>query len=58
MKAVYGQDNSDAMLIKLNLAWMGAEAIFCPTATYTSDRTQEKILAQANAISNQLWFYV
>ena len=40
-----------------NLAWMGAEAVFCPTATYTSDRTQEKILAQANAISNQLYFF-
>lgn len=38
-----------------NLAWMGAEAVFCPTATYTSDRSQELILAQANAISNQLY---
>lgn len=38
------------------LAWMGAEAVFCPTATYTSDRSQEMILAQANAISNQLYF--
>ena len=40
-----------------NLAWMGAEAIICPTATYTSDRTQELILAQANAISNQVYFF-
>jgi len=40
-----------------NLAWMGAEAVFCPTATYTSDRSQEMILAQANAISNQLFFF-
>ena len=40
-----------------SLAWMGAEAIFCPTATYTSDRAQELILAQANAISNQLYFF-
>jgi len=40
-----------------NLAWMGAEAIFCPTATYTSDRPQEMILAQAAAISNQLFFF-
>jgi formamidase len=40
-----------------NLAWMGAEAIICPTATYTSDRSQELILAQANAISNQLYFF-
>ena len=36
---------------------MGAEAVFCPTATYTSDRSQEMILAQANAISNQLFFF-
>jgi predicted amidohydrolase len=40
-----------------NLAWMGAEAVFCPTATYTSDRFQEMILAQASAISNQLYFF-
>ena len=39
-----------------NLAWMGAEAVFCPTATYTSDRPQEVILAQANAMMNQLYF--
>ncbi len=39
-----------------SLAWLGAEAVFCPTATYTSDRPQEMILAQANAISNQLFF--
>lgn len=40
-----------------SLAWMGAEAVFCPTATYTSDRAQELILARANAISNQLFFF-
>jgi predicted amidohydrolase len=40
-----------------SLAWMGAEAVFCPMATYTSDRAQEMILAQANAISNQLYFF-
>ncbi|MCP4629044.1 MAG: carbon-nitrogen hydrolase family protein [bacterium] len=40
-----------------SLAWMGAEAVFCPTATYTSDRAQEMIMAQANAISNQLYFF-
>jgi predicted amidohydrolase len=40
-----------------HLAWMGAEAIFCPTATYTSDRSQEMVLAQATAISNQLFFF-
>ena len=42
--------------IARNLAWMGAEAIFCPTATYTSDRGQEIILARAHAIMNQLYF--
>ena len=42
--------------IARNLAWMGAEAIFCPTATYTSDRAQEIILARAHAIMNQLYF--
>ena len=40
-----------------NLAWMGAEAIFCPTATYTSDRSREMVLVQANAISNQVFFF-
>jgi deaminated glutathione amidase len=40
-----------------SLAWMGAEAVFCPTATYTSDRAQELILARANAISNQLYLF-
>ena len=40
-----------------HLAWMGAEAVFCPTATYTSDRTQEMILVQAAAISNQFYFF-
>lgn len=38
-----------------NLCWMGAEAVICPTMTYTSDRFQEKVLAQANAISNQTY---
>jgi predicted amidohydrolase len=42
--------------VSRNLGWMGAEAVFCPTATYSSDRPQEMILAQANAISNQLYF--
>ena len=40
-----------------SLAWMGAEAVFCPTATSTSDRAQEMIMAQANAISNQLYLF-
>jgi len=38
------------------LAWMGAETVFCPTGTYTSDRAQELILAQANGIINQVYF--
>jgi formamidase len=37
------------------LAWMGAEVILQPTYTRTSDRTQELILAQANAIANQVY---
>ncbi len=38
------------------LAWMGAEAILHPTATTTSDRPQELILSQAQAIFNQVYF--
>jgi predicted amidohydrolase len=38
-----------------NLCWMGAEAVICPTGTTTSDRSQEIVLAQANAISNQTY---
>jgi len=38
-----------------HLAWMGAEVIFNPTATYTSDREQELVLARANAIVNQVY---
>jgi len=38
------------------LAWMGAEAILHPTATTTSDRPQELILSQAQAIINQVYF--
>ena len=38
------------------LAWMGAEVVLNPTATYTSDRSLELILAQANGIVNQLYF--
>ena len=36
-----------------HLAWMGAEVIIQPTLTTTSDRTQELVLAQSNAIVNQ-----
>ena len=39
------------------LAWMGAEAVFCPTATITPDRSQEIIMARANAIANQIYWF-
>jgi predicted amidohydrolase len=35
------------------LAWLGAEILIQPTLTTTTDRTQELVLAQANAIVNQ-----
>jgi predicted amidohydrolase len=38
------------------LAWIGAEVILNPTATTTSDRALEKVLAQAHAITNQLYY--
>ncbi len=38
------------------LAWMGAEAIICPTMTTTIDRDVELSIARANAATNQLWF--
>jgi len=38
------------------LAWMGAEAILHPSATYTSDRPQELVISQAQAIFNQVYF--
>lgn len=38
------------------LAWMGAEVILHPTMTPTSDRAQELVLSQANAIFNQCYF--
>ena len=37
------------------LAWMGAEVVFQPTLTTTSDRPAELITARANAIVNQLY---
>lgn len=42
--------------IARTLAWMGAEAVFCPTATRTPDRAQEIVMARANAIANQLYW--
>lgn len=38
-----------------HLAWMGAEVILQPTATGTSDREQELVLARSNAIVNQVY---
>jgi len=38
------------------LTWMGAEVILHPCATYTSDRAQELIISQAQAIFNQVYF--
>ena len=38
------------------LAWHGAEVILHPTMTGTTDRAQELVLAQANAIANQCYF--
>jgi formamidase len=39
------------------LAWMGAEAVFCPTATITPDRSKEIIMSLANAIANQVYWF-
>jgi predicted amidohydrolase len=38
-----------------NLAWMGAEVILNPALTTTCDRAQERVLARANAIVNQVY---
>jgi formamidase len=38
-----------------HLAWMGAEVILHPSATTTSDRAQELVLARANAIVNGVY---
>lgn len=37
------------------LAWLGADVIINPTQTTTSDRAQELVLTQANAIVNQVY---
>ncbi|MCX4904646.1 carbon-nitrogen hydrolase family protein [Streptomyces sp. NBC_00878] len=39
--------------VSRHLAWMGAELVVNVVATSTNDRTQEVVLAQANAIVNQ-----
>ena len=41
--------------VSRHLAWMGAEVILQPTATGTTDRDQELVLARANAIVNQVY---
>ena len=38
------------------LAWMGAEAIICPSLTNTIDREVELAIARSNAATNQLYF--
>lgn len=38
------------------LAWLGAEAIICPTMTTSLDRDVELSIARTNAAVNQLWF--
>jgi formamidase len=41
--------------IPRQLAWLGAEVIFQPSLTTTSDRQQELTLAKAHAIMNQVY---
>ncbi len=43
--------------IARSLAWMGAEAVICPTATATPDRHLEMVMARANAIANQFYWF-
>lgn len=38
------------------LAWMGAEAVICPSLTNTIDRDVELAIARSNAAINQLYF--
>lgn len=38
------------------LAWMGAEAVICPSLTNTVDRKVELAIAQSNAATNQVYF--
>lgn len=42
--------------VSRSLAWLGAEVIFHPSRTSTSDRIVETKIAQANAIFNQCFF--
>ncbi len=43
--------------VSRQLAWMGAEVILQPTLTPTSDRALELIMARANALFNQCYFF-
>jgi predicted amidohydrolase len=38
------------------LAWMGAEAVICPSLTNTIDREVELAISRSNAATNQLYF--
>lgn len=38
------------------LAWMGAEAVICPSLTNTIDRGVELAIARSNAATNQVYF--
>jgi predicted amidohydrolase len=38
------------------LAWMGAEAVICPSLTNTIDRELELAIARSNAATNQVYF--
>lgn len=38
------------------LAWMGAEAVLCPSLTNTVDREVELAISRSNAATNQLYF--
>ena len=43
--------------VSRQLAWMGAEVILQPTLTPTSDRPLELVMARANALFNQCYFF-
>ena len=43
--------------VSRQLAWMGAEVILQPTLTPTSDRELELVMARANALFNQCYFF-
>jgi len=43
--------------VSRQLAWMGAEVIIQPTLTPTSDRPLELVMARANALFNQCYFF-